>query len=535
MFRSGKNFSLMGRAMKKRQGIWMAAILAFALGKARAQDTAAPSSGSAGQGASQTTSTQTTSDQTAAGQTTAPATTTQQPVPAYGQNLPSLEENPPISGLDQPGLEPHGAPLSYLQPGATVSESADSNIQNSLGGGAVQSISRGLGSLELQRLWSHYDLAAQYIGGFAYYNEQDLGWKLLQQMDLDQKITWKRGELSLRDSFSYLPEGDFGAAYGSLGSQGIASLGNTSFGTFWGGSGLGTYGIVPRITNVSIVDISENLTPKSAVTAAGGYAVTHFYGTAADPETGQQITLLNNSQVSAQLGYDRILSPRTQVAVMYGYQGFDFSSLGEAFHSHVIMGMYGHRITGRLDFLIAAGPQLTDISLGCTIFDLPNSHCSVSPSGNVVGSIPDRRIGGAGRLRLRYQLPRTSLDLSYERFETGGSGFFSGAETDLAVLSATHDLTRVWNVFSDIGYSRNSRVEPVNTGAISANSYTYGFIGAGVHRAFGRNFHGFVSYQFNQLAFDNAYCAGLSPCNRIGNRSVGTIGLDWTPRPIRID
>ena len=46
-----------------------------------------------------------------------------------------VSENPPLSGLDLPSLEPHAAPLSYLQPGATFSESAESNAGNVAGGG----------------------------------------------------------------------------------------------------------------------------------------------------------------------------------------------------------------------------------------------------------------------------------------------------------------------------------------------------------------------------------------------------------------
>jgi hypothetical protein len=163
--------------------------------------------------------------------------------------------------------------LSYLQPGGTLSESADSNVENTVGGSSVRSISRGIGSLELQRLWSHYDTAVQYMGGAAYYDLRGVGWKVLQQLDVDQKITWKRGQLSLRDSFSYLPEGNFGASYGAEGSEGITPLGGSSFGSFWGGSGLGTLGLVPRVMNVGLVDIQENLTPKSAVTAAAGYGL----------------------------------------------------------------------------------------------------------------------------------------------------------------------------------------------------------------------------------------------------------------------
>jgi hypothetical protein len=487
--------------MTKLRNSWIVVMLALALGFASAQDTSAPPA------------------------TTAPqdngSQQQEQPLPAYGQQGAStpITENPPISGLDLPGLEPHAAPLSYLQPGATVSESIDSNVENVPGSGTAQSISRAVGSIALQRLWSHYDLAAQYMGGVAYYNLEGIGWKALQQFDVEQKITWKRGQLSVRDSFSYLPEGNFGAAYGSLGSEGIASLGNTAFGSFWGGSTLGTLGLVPRITNISLADVTENLTPKSAVTAAGGYAVTHFYGT--DPNTG--ISYLNNTQVSAQIGYDRILTSHTQIAFVYGYQGFDFSSVGTAFHSHVFQAMYGHRISGRMDFLIGAGPQITLIG-ECTVFVVT----CLTPE------IPDTRIGVAGRARLRYQLRRTSLDLSYERFETSGSGFFAGAQTDIAQLRADHPINRVWSAFADLGFTGNSRSQLASEG-VNAARYDYAFAGGGVHRPFGRNFHAFVSYQFNELIFDHSFCTPASACNRISNRHVGTIGVDWTPRPIRLD
>src|SRR5262245_29872551 len=168
----------------------------------------------------------------------APATDSgqsQEPVPASGQEgaPPPVSQNPPLSGLDLPSLEPNAAPLSYLQPGATVSESANSNIANTPGGSTTSSITRAEASLALRRLWSNYDLALDYVGGAAYYNTNGLGWRALQQMDVDQKISWKRGNLSVRDSFSYLPEGNFGASYGALGSAGVGNLGSTAFGSFW--------------------------------------------------------------------------------------------------------------------------------------------------------------------------------------------------------------------------------------------------------------------------------------------------------------
>jgi hypothetical protein len=507
--------------MRKQHSVWALGMLVFALAAAWGQDN---------------------SQQTPAGDNTNQEQQVPQPVPAYGQENapPPISENPPLSGLDQPGLEPHAAPLSYIQPGATVSESVDSNVANAVGSGQVASVTRALGSLTLQRLWSHYDLALDYIGGVGYYDLQGQGFKALQQADLDQKITWKRGELSLRDSFSFLPEGSFGAAYGSLGSQGIENLGNTAFGQFCGGGIFGALGDVERLVNCSLADVSQNLTPKSALTAEGGYAFTHFYN-----EAG--LNYIGSSEVSAQGGYNRILTPHTQIALVYGYQGFDFNFNGAAFHSHVIQGMYGHRISGRMDFLIGAGPQFTFIGV-CPGGLFIGNACAVPESS-------DFRIGVAGQARLRYKFPRTMLEASYQRYLTGGSGFFAGAQSDIARVTVDHQLTRVWGAFADIGWARNSRLlalsasqeaSCVNAGepnpsnlptcpGVNANTYIYGFVGAGMRRAFGHNFHAYFSYEFNELAFDHSYCGGVPVCSRIGNRSVATFGLDWTPRPIRID
>ena len=518
--------------MSKRQNIWTLGMLACALSGAWAQDSSTPPANEPAQAAPQ------------------------EPIPAYGQQNapPPVSENPPLSGLDLPSLEPHAAPMSYLQPGATFSESADSNVGNEVGGGgSFTSVSRALGSLTLKRLWSNYNFGLDYIGGVGYYDLAGQGLKLMQQMDIDQKVSWKRGQLSVRDDFSYLPEGNFGGSYGSLGSQGIGSLGDTSFGAFFGGSTLGSLGLAPHITNVSVADLSENLSPKSSLTAAGGYGFTHYYGN--DLTSGG--AFIGSSQASGQVGYSRVLTSHTQAAVVYGYQAFDFSVLGTAFHSHVVQLMYGHRISGKMDLLLGAGPQFTRIGIACTTLDALAGvpPCTLNQSGLPVGSIPNNRIGVAGQARLRYKFTKTSLELRYERFETSGSGLFAGAQTDTARLTASRPLSRVWNGFADLGYSRNSRLQSLsqaqlatcvypgqaNPGGlppcpgVDANTYSYGFAGVGLHRAFGREFHGYASYQFNELSFDHSYCGGLAGCSRISNRNVVTFGLDWTPRPIRID
>src|ERR1700736_293199 len=184
--------------MSKRHSILPLVLLILALGTSRAQDSNSPQS------------------------PTATPDTAQQPetppAPAFGQDNPPppVSENPPISGIDQPGLEPHAAPVSYLQPGVHVTEAADSNVSDTLESSGAHAATRALGSLTLQRLWSNYKLALDFLGGAGYYSAHGIGFKQVEQLNVDQRITWKRGQLGIRDSFSYLPGGNFGGYYGSM-------------------------------------------------------------------------------------------------------------------------------------------------------------------------------------------------------------------------------------------------------------------------------------------------------------------------------
>jgi hypothetical protein len=479
------------------------------------------------------------------------------PVPAFGQEnpLPTAGENPPISAIDQPGLEPHAAPESFLVPGLHFSESLDSNVTNTLGGSSVSSVTRGLGSLTLQKLWKNYDVAMDYIGGVSYYGQGGIGLQQLEQFDIDNRINWKRGQLAIRDSFSYLPEGAFGfGAYGGggaynagLGTLGAGLLGSSAFGgqttAFTGGNGLGiSLGQVPRLTNLALADVVESLSPKSSITFAAGYGVVHFYGDLVEqnPLVGplqQNISFVGSSEFTAQAAYDRTLTAKDQVAVSYGYQSFTFSTAGTAFHSHVVQGMYGHRVSGRMDFLISAGPQFTRINQQeCDIPTIPATNCT--QFGGAVTTLGVSKTGVAGRVSLRYRFPKTSVSMSYQRYETNGSGIFAGAQSNIVQADFARPLSRVWDLFGDLGVSRNSQLQLPGS-VVNATAFIYGFAGIGLHRQFGRDLRGFVSYQFNDLSFNNGCplpaASSTASCSDMSQRHVLSVGLDWTPRPIRLD
>ena len=279
--------------------------------------------------------------------------------------------------------------------------------------------------MTLKRLWSNYDLALDYIGGVGYYNHEGQGFKSLQQMDLDQKITWKRGQLSLRDSFSYLPEGNFGGAYGSMGSQGIASLGNTAFGSFWGGSSLGTLGLAPRILNVSSGGCLRK--PHAQVERSRRQADMPSRISTGTTPTGT--AFIGSSQVSAQVGYNRILTPHTQIALVYGYQGFDFSVAGNGISFPHHPGMYGHRISGRMDLLLGAGPQIhvhRYASCGLQRSNVATFYCQVFGDTLIPLLRRTPSIGVAAQARLRYKFTKTSLDLDLSTIRDQRVGIVCG-------------------------------------------------------------------------------------------------------------
>ena len=482
------------------------------------------------------------------------------PAPAFGQDnsTPPVSENPPISAIDQPGLEPHAAPESFVQAGLHFSESVDSNVADTLGGSSTSSVTRGLGSLTLQKLWRNYSVAMDYIGGVGYYDQTGIGLQQIHQFDIDNRINWRRGQLAIRDSFSYLPEGAFGfQAYGgggaynsSLGSMGSSMLGASAFGgqasTFNGGGGT-SVGETPRLTNLALADVVENLSPKSAITLSAGYGIVHFSGNLTSL-TGApaNISFIGSSEETVQFGYDRTLNKRDQIAVSYGYQGFTFSTVGTSVHTHVLQAMYGHRISGRMDFNIGAGPDFThinNVAAVCTILgfpiDVPSAECTSIGGSFVLVPESANHIGVAGRATLRYKFPKTSLAITYNRYNTAGSGIFAGSRSDIVAFNFERPLTRIWDLFGDAGYSRNSSLQAGGS-SVAASSFHYTYAGVGLHRQFGRSLRGFISYQFNDMAFNSACPVPVgstttATCSNGSQRHVGSIGLDWTPRPIRLD
>src|SRR2546427_2408097 len=332
--------------MKKWQCLWMAIFLTLSLGVSWAQGDSGQQPGDSAQ---------------------QPADTSA-PAPAFGHDNPPPQsgDNPPLSGLDTPSLEPHAAARSFLIPGAHVSESVDSNVGGTSGNTAIHGVTRALGSLMLQRIWRRYETRLDYSGGAAIYAGFNKALNQIHQLDAEQRILWRTGQLALRDSFSYLPEGTFG--YGSFGGAGAyqsgvggtggtgGGIGGGAVGGIFGPGQFGSLGQQPRIINSAVVDMTESLTPRASFTLAGGYGLVHFMGS-------NPASFINSRQSSAQAGYNYQLNRKDQLALAYGFQDFHYPTVaGSSFMTHMTHVLYGHRISGRMSLLLGGGPQLTMIN-----------------------------------------------------------------------------------------------------------------------------------------------------------------------------
>lgn len=442
-------------------------------------------------------------------------------------------ENPPLSGLDQPQAEPAYGGRSYLIPGLQFSEAADSNPSGRTGNSTVTEVSRGLGALDLQKIWKRSQLGLDYIAGGVYYvgpHFSNLGRTYqVHTFAGDERILWRTGQLAIRDSFNYLPEGTFGFnSFGGAGSFGSAlGSGLTGAGAGSGvgggltggtpgglsGGSFGSIGFQPRIGNTSIVDIVQQLSPRSSITLAGTYDFTHFLSSA-----NTLVNVIDSQMASGQIGFNRIITRKDQIGVLYAHQELHFPIKGAGtVHADVWNALYGHRITGKLNLVLAGGPQLVSI--------------------NPPGGSTTRRISGNGSITFRYSVTaRTNAQVLYQRYVTPGSGFFAGATTDAARLSLARILGRRWTATTDGGYSHSSALQSSTTAGLNSNAYQFWYSGASLRRQLGQHFGAFISYQFND--FGAGRCNTSPPssvCGQTVQQHVGVFGIDWHPRPIRLD
>jgi hypothetical protein len=434
---------------------------------------------------------------------------------------PQTQEDSRAPLADDSSVEAPSPTRSFFVGSAYVNESAESNATpDQTGGAQFYSVTRATGSANLVKFWRRAMTAIDYTGGGIFYQSYA---QPIQELSLAQRFLWRRGQLTLRDNLGDLPGGSFGApAFGGAGlynlifanSGAIPVAAGTP--TFFGSSGFGGTGIGSNLTNVALVEASQELTGRSTLTIGGAYGLTAYFGDTKN--------LIDNREIAALADYSYQLSSRSQIGVFYGYRDFQFPHRGLGSGdviNNIAQLVFVHRLSGRMTFLAGAGPEFTTLRNRFELLD-----------GIIKLTATSKQINVSARGSLVYRLPRTTLALSYDRLVTSGSGFFAGANSDIVQFSMSRHIWRSWNTSLDAGYVQLSSIGSSALGA-PGKSFAYGYIGANIDKKFGRHFGASASYQFNDQNFADPLCVAAKQCTT--QRNVFLIGVHWNTRPIPLE
>jgi hypothetical protein len=421
---------------------------------------------------------------------------------ANGQQL--EPDTRPLAGAQDLSLGVPPETHSYWQPNVHIVSTTDSNAlaksNNSTGWTEYLSV---LGGIDLTRISGNSNLTLSYVGGGSLTNNGTVGNSVIQELSVHEQLVFHRSVLSFFDNLAYLPEISFG--YGGIG--GIALPYGGSIG-LQNGFLPGQTILTPRgqrLTNSFITEDNTHLTSKSSLTFVGGYSLLHYIDS----------DLLNYGDIIFQGGYNRQLTKKDTIAVFYRFNGYRYSNFDQSINDNSFQASYGRRVTGKLAFEVAGGP---DVAFSKVPFTAGASTTQLYWSL---------------RTSLTYQLKRTTLSFWYNHGLSGGSGVLGGSVADVFSGSARRQLSRTLSGTWNLGYSRNKGLFAVGgtTPATASQTFDYWFTGVDLRRPLGRTMEVFLNYQLQYQNSNSGACTGVS-CGTNIVRNTVSLGFTWLHQPI---
>ena len=367
-------------------------------------------------------------------------------------------------------------------------------------------------SLKFNRTWSRYDFSALYNGGETFnlgYNAapaffgQVSSHYQFHYLSVAQEATWARWHALLRDDFTASP----GAAFTAQGMGGpglspeLSSLLGTSLNSFASGvvpSQTINTSLTMRYMNSIVSQAEYSFSRKSAITFSGSYGLLHFTVPG----------YISSSLFTVQTGYDYLLDPFNSVAILAGYGKIDYTGTGSSTTDYLGALAYGRKITGRLAFQVAVGPQEI----------------------NCVG------VGGVGSFHLlfvsvnsalSYERRRSGVSFSYVRGLNEGSGVLLGATSNTISGLAHYRFTRFWTGSFTGGYALNHSLA---TSGAASTQFDNWFIGANLGRRVGRHLE--INFNYGVTRQNNpTICPVVAGCGGTGLQQTFGMSVNWHLRP----
>ena len=446
------------------------------------------------------------------------------PIPAYRSPFASATNNGDDTSDEPQELAPDthalsgaqnfslGIPTarSYWQPRFDVSASADSNPLETPKGpswGDWTSIS---GGVDVHRISSSNTMSLSYTSGGMFSNYSGISNGVVQGLSFVDGFAFHRSSLSFLDQLTYLPETSLG--FGGLGAGALP--GGTSLGlgsAFTPGQSILT-GQGQNLDNSFATELNEFLTPRSSLTFVGGYSLLHYVNS----------DLLDFNNFSFRGGYNHQLTRNDTIAVSYTFSAIRYSNFNQSMNDHTAQVFYGRRVTGKLAFQVAVGPQVV-------VSRIPLSGNAGSEGGAATGTYWTQ-VHWALNTALQWQERRTGLGLTYNHSATGGSGVLAGAITDVVTGSVTRQVARTFANGITAGYSRNEGVS-ISGEAQPNQIYDYWFAGASLAHPMGRALGLTFSYQMQYQTSNSTFCIGPT-CGTNVIRHLISVGVGYHERPI---
>jgi hypothetical protein len=455
----------------------------------------------------------------------APADQAAAPIPAYRSPLASAADNGDggliadpnklipdsrsLTGAETFSLGEMAGRHSYWQPHVDFTSTVDSDALSSTAKTGWTTWSTIYGGIDLHRVTGNSDLGLLYSGGASVSNDGSSNNGVIQNLEVVEKLVYRRAILSLIDQLNYLPENGFGSQFGNLGTPlGSGSIGLQP-GLVPGQSILAARG--QRLSNAFVPEVDVKLTPRTSLTFVGDYSLLHYFDN----------NLLNSYNVGIQAGYNHQLTRQDSIGVTYGFSAFRYSNFKQSIDDHTVHFTYGRRVTGKLAFQIAVGPEYTSFQTPIT-------------STTVTGKLPSPSSGLYWSLNttLTYALRRTGLGLSYAHGVSGGSGVQAGSIADTVTGSANRQLSRTFSGNWNLSYGRNNGLTVNGPTATLANqTFSNWSNNVGVNHLMGRTMNVSLNYLLQYQNSNSTFCVGPTCGSSIVRHQI-MFSLGWHDHPI---
>lgn len=413
--------------------------------------------------------------------------------PQAGGSSLSQPDNHALSGGEIFGLEPLHNLDRIFDPALQASQSA----QTGMIAGQILSVTSLGGSLDLARRWRRYRLALVYSGAETVYQPSYFGTRYFpyHRGGLSQDIFLNRWTLRLRDDLLYsLGSGFSGLFTGGPPQVGQNGILNSIQPSLVPSETIET-GLVRQLNNTALGEADYELSRRSTVTILGSYGFLHFLNAG----------YIDDSDVHGRFGYSYALSAKNNIAVTYDYDRMKFAGTNSLIQTDLAQIVFGRKLTGRLAFQAAAGPELVHLAN--------------------FGAVKNTQVSWSALSTMSYELRRNSYALSYSHATTAGSGVFVGSQTDTMMALASRQITNFWSASLTGGYAVNRNLVPVAT---LANRFDNWYAGASLNRQIGRQVRLALNYEYTEQRSAGTGCPVIN-CGLPGSTSQIGMTVQWHP------